>query len=112
MPRCRYYTILKREMRLDVSSSAAAAATPSIQQHHTFTFADIEHVIMKRLQNVPDREFVQISCVLSVAPPPSQSDAAVRKLRVVMETSRPRTAPPPPPPGLVWRICENKFIDQ
>jgi hypothetical protein len=96
-------------MRSDAASSPAAAAAPT--QQHTFSFVAIEHVIMKRLQNVPDREFVQISCVLSVAPAPPSSDA-VRKLRVVMETSRPRTAPPQPVPDLVWKICENKFIDQ
>ncbi len=85
----RYYTHLKREMRTDfpLSSDIDAAA----HQHHTFSFVSIDHVLMKRLQNVPDREFVQATCVLSVAPPPSASNAPARRLRVVLETNYPRT---------------------
>ena len=98
-------------MRSDVASSPEAVHQHA-QQHHTFTFAGVEHVLMKRIQGVSDREFVQVSCVVSVAPPPSDSTAPLRKLRVIMETSYPRTVPPPPLPGLVWKICENKFIDQ
>ena len=107
----RYYTHLKREMRSDIPSSSDTSDA-HMQQHHTFAFSGIDHVLMKRLQSVSDREFVQISCLVSVAPPPSDSTAKVRKLRVIMETSYPRTVPPPPLPGLVWKLCENKFIEQ
>ena len=119
--RGRYYTLLKREMRLDptppTSSVSSAGAQQQqqqqqhMQQHHTFTFVSVEHVLMKRLPSVPDREFVQISCILAVAPPPSEAQARARRLRVTMETSHPRTPPPPPLPGLAWKICDNKFID-
>ena len=119
----RYYTLLKREMRSDAPSSStpapAAAHTQQqqqqqqqqLQQHHTFTFASLEHVLMKRLPSVADREFVQISCILAVAPPPSQAQERARRLRVTMETSHARAAPAPPLPGLAWKICDNKFID-
>jgi hypothetical protein len=107
----RYYTLLKREMRSEVQCSPEATDA-ALQHSHTFIFARIEHALMKRLQHVSDREFVQISCIVSVAPPPSDSSSPLRKLRVIMETSHSRTVPPPPLSKLNWRICDNKFIEE